>query len=139
MKVYDLLESIDLDKKVVQEEVLDMTADNDDWAQKYFSANYSKFMEHYKIESQQLVKLYNDFKYEFKGQPLPEGAQSTLEEIKRYLKFAQSMYRHPQLSEGVSELSENIKYALRKSWGDYPMYRDFITSLSQDMRRLYKR
>ena len=140
MKVYDLLENIDLDKKeVVQEEVLDMTADNDAWAKKYFSAPYATFMTHYTNESKELIKLYNNFKREFEGHALPDSAHETITEMKSYLKFAQSLYRHPQLSEGSAKLSDNVQYAIRKSWGDYPMYRDFLESLSKDMRQLYKK
>ena len=140
MKVSDLLENIDLNKKeVVQEEVLDHTSNNDAWAQKHFSApSFASFMTHYKTESQELVKKYNEFIREFAGKKLPETISSTLTEMKQYLKFAQSLYRHPQLSEGINELSENVQYAIRKSWGDYPQYRTSLEEFTKDLRRLYK-
>jgi hypothetical protein len=141
MKVFDLLENIDLNKKdVVQEEVLDHTSNNDVWAKKYFSApSFTSFMKHYKAESQELVRTYNTFIREFADNKLPNSAAKTITEMKQYLKFAQSLYRHPQLSEGVNELSENVKYAIRKSWGDYPSYFTFFEEMTKDMRRLYKK
>ena len=135
MQVYELLES----KEIKEEKIVDATNENNAWATEHFKADFGKFISYYTKEAKELVKEYNEFNRRFAGCKLPDTAQDQMTQIKQMLKFGQAAYRDEHMTSGAKPLTESVQYAFRKSWGDFPMYSDFIKELTKDMARLYKK
>lgn len=139
MQVFDILK--ESKKRVkIQEETLENEFDHNEWAKTFFEApSYKVFMTYYIQESKDLIKQYNDFCRKYRDEILPATIKETANDMKDALKFAQSFYRNTELTEGVRGLSEEVAYSVRKTWGDFPMFREFLESAKKDMARLYKK
>jgi len=139
MQVFDILK--ESKKRVkIQEDTLESNFDHNEWAKKFFEApSYKVFMNYYIQESKDLIKQYNDFCRQYRDEILPTTIKETANDMKDALKFAQSFYRNSELTEGVCALSEEVAYSVRKTWGDFPMFREFLESARKDMARLYKK
>jgi len=137
MEVLDILK--EQDQKIVSEEVIAPSIDKDAWAKKYFSAeSFDHFMHYYIKESKDIIRSYNNFIRNYGKQSLPESTQETLNNIKKSIKFAQAYYRSYNLNESNVELNADVQVALRQTWGNYPMFTDFLSTLNKDYARVVR-
>lgn len=137
MQVFDILK--EAEKVAVKEEVIQPSVDKDAFAQKYFKAeSFDYFMQHYIKESKDVIKSYNNFMRSYGYHSLPESTQVELAKIKKSIKFAQSYYRSYNMNESAVELNDDIQIALRHTWGNYPMYVEYLDTLNKDFARLAK-
>ena len=135
MQVFDILK--EEQKKVVKEEVIQPSINKDAWAKKYFNAeSFDHFMHYYIKESKDIIRSYNNFIRTYGNQSIPESTQETLDNIKKSIKFAQAYYRSYNLNESTVALNSDIQVALRKTWGNYPMFTDFLSTLTKDYARV---
>lgn len=137
MEVIDILK--EQEQKVVTEEVITPSIDKDAWASKYFSAeSFDHFMHYYIKESKDLIRSYNTFIRNYGKESLPESTQDTLNNIKKSIKFAQAYYRSYNLNESAVVLNADVQTALRQTWGNYPMFTDFLATLNKDYARVVR-